>query len=188
MDYNTIVKTCDSSMSKAVEHLAGQFKGVRTGRAGPGMVENVQVEYYGSKQALRNVANITVQDAATLVIKPFDASQLKAIAKAIKEANLGFNPIDDGKIVRISMPPMTEENRKKIAGQLKEMAEHCKVVLRNARHEGIKIADASFKDKTGGLTEDDHRALKEEIQTLINKYNKQVDDALKSKTEEVMKV
>lgn len=188
MTFDSILKAADAAMSKAVDHLKQEYRGIRTGRASPAIVENVQVEYYGSRQGLKNVASISAQDATTIVIKPFDASQLKAIAKAIHEANLGMNPVDDGKVIRISMPPMTEENRKKIAGQLKDMAEHSRVTLRNARQEANKFADAAHKDKAANVTEDDHRKLKEEIQGLTNKYNKKVDETLSEKTKDVMQV
>ncbi|MCK6439319.1 MAG: ribosome recycling factor [Planctomycetes bacterium] len=186
--YDSVVKEFKAATTKAIDHLKNEFKSVRTGRAHPAMVENVQVEYYGSRQGLKNVANINAQDATTLTIKPFDPSQQHAIVKAIQEANLGFNPIDDGKMIRINMPPMTEENRKRIAGQLKDMAERSKVTVRNARQDANKHADLAHKDKAANMTEDSHRALKDEIQNITNSTNKQIDELLKTKTEEVMKI
>jgi len=146
------------------------------------------VEYYGEKQPMKNIATISVQDATTLVIKPFDATALKSIGKAIQEANIGLNPIDDGKIIRISLPPMTEENRKKIVAKLKEMAEHAKHTVRNARQDANKHADAAGKDKASGLTEDNLRNLKDDIQKATNNFNKKIDDAVAEKTKEVMQV
>lgn len=188
MDYDTIVNQCKELMDKAIEHLKKEFRSLRTGRASPALVENVQFDYYGSKQPLKNAATISVQDATTLIIKPFDASQIKVMAKAITDANLGLNPIDGAESIRISLPPMTEETRKKIAAQVKDQAEQGKVSIRNARQDANKKADASLKDKDVNMTEDEHRDLKEEIQELTNKYNKNIEELMKAKVEDVMSV
>ncbi len=188
VDYDSILGETEKAFQKALEHLKREYRGIRTGRASPGLVENISFDYYGSQQPIKNAATISVQDATTLTIKPFDASQIASISKAIQAANLGLNPVEDGHMLRISLPPMTEENRKKIAGQLKNFAESTKVSIRNARQDGNKKADQSLKDKTPGMTEDQHRELKEEIQSLTNKYNKKVEQALEEKTEDVMKI
>jgi ribosome recycling factor len=188
MTYDSIVRDTSSAMQKALDHLRGEFKAVRTGRASTGLLENVAFDYYGARTPLKNAASITVQDASTIVIKPFDMSQLRPIAKAIQEANLGMNPIEDGKQIRLNVPPMTEENRKKIANQIKDMTEKAKITVRNGRQDANKHADALHKDNPTELNEDDHRALKDEIQNLTNKFTKLMDEALREKTGEVMKV
>jgi ribosome recycling factor len=185
-DYDTIAMECEEALDKVVAHLRHEFVGISAGKASPAMVENIKFDYYGTPSPLKAAAQITTPDAATLVIKPFDMSQVKAISKAIMEANIGLNPSDDGKVIICRIPPMTTENRQKIVKQLKDMAEKAKVSIRNARHEAIKQADASHKDSI--LTEDTHRALKDEIQKLTDAHNKQLDEALEKKSTDVMKV
>ncbi len=188
MDFDSIVKDTNKAMQKAIDHLRGEYKGVRTGRATPGLIENITFDYYGSQTSLKNATTINVEGAGTLLVKPFDASQVKAISKAIQEAKLGLNPQESGTTIRINIPPMTEENRKKIVSQLKEMAEKVKITIRNARADANKNADTTHKTTPGVLSEDAHRDLKKEIQGMTDKFNKLVDEELKSKTEEVMKV
>lgn len=188
MDYDSIVKDTNRAMQKALDHLRDEYKGVRSGRASPGMIENLTFDYYGSQTKIGNAATISVQDASTLTVKPFDASQLRTIAKVIGDAKLGLTPQDDGKIIRIKIPPMTEENRKKIAMQVKDMAEKVKVTMRNARQEANKNADQTHKDTPGVLSEDAHRDLKKDIQGITDKFNKLIDEELKTKTAEVMTI
>lgn len=188
MDYDSIMKDTNRAMQKAMDHLRTEYQGVRTGRASPQLLENITFDYYGSQTKIGNAATISVVDAGQLMVKPFDASQLRTISKAIGDAKLGLTPQDDGKVIRIKLPPMTEENRKKIALQLKEMAEKVKVTIRNARHDANKLADQCHKDTPGVLSEDAHRDLKKDIQGATDKFNKLVDEELKQKTEEVMKV
>lgn len=188
MDYDSIIKDCKKSMQKALDHLREEYKAVRTGRASPQLLENITFDYYGSQTKVGSAATISVVDAGQLMVKPFDVSQLRTISKAISDAKLGLTPQDDGKVIRIKLPPMTEENRKRIATQLKEMAEKVKVTIRNARHDANKHADETHKKSPGVLSEDAHRDLKKDIQGETDKFNKLVDEELKSKTEEVMKV
>lgn len=185
-DYETIMLETEEAMEKVVEHLRNEFVGISAGKASPAMVENIKFDYYGSPTPLKQAATINTPDASTITLKPFDQSQTKNITKAILEANIGLTPSDDGKVIICRIPPMTQENREKLVKQLKEIAEKSKVGIRNARHEGIKHADASLKDSV--LTEDDHRQAKEEIQKLTDKYNKQIEDALEKKSADVMKV
>lgn len=185
-DYDTILMECEEAMDKVVAHLKHEFVGISAGKASPAMVENLKFDYYGTPSPIKAAAQINTPDAATLTIKPFDMSQVKVISKAIMEANIGLNPSDDGKIIICRIPPMTQENRQKIVKQVKDMAEKAKVSIRNARHEAMKHADASMKDTI--LTEDTHRALKDEIQKLTDVHNKQLDDALQKKSDDVMKV
>lgn len=188
MNYDAILRECEDAMQKAIDHLRKEFKSVRTGRASTGLVENIQADYYGSKQPIKNMANINVADATSLTIKPYDKGVLQVIAKAIMEANIGLNPVDDGLQIRINLPPMTGETRKKLANQVKDLGEKCKVTIRNARQDANKNADSELKAKQSSLTEDDHRALKDEIQGKTDKFNKLIDQEVKTKTDEIMSV
>ncbi|MBK9975096.1 MAG: ribosome recycling factor [Planctomycetes bacterium] len=185
-DYDTISMECEEALDKVVAHLKQEFVGISAGKASPAMVENLKFDYYGTPSPIKAAAQINTPDNATLTIKPFDQSQVKAISKAIMEANIGLNPSDDGKIIICRIPPMTTENRQKIVKQLKDLAEKAKVAIRNSRHEAIKHADASLKDSI--LTEDTHRSLKDEIQKLTDSHNKQLDETLQKKSDDVMKV
>lgn len=185
-DYDTIMLETEEAMQNVVEHLHNEFVGISAGRASPAMVENIKFDYYGAPTPLKQAATISTPDASTITIKPFDASQTKNIGKAILEANIGLTPSDDGKVLICRLPAMTQENRERLVKQLKEIAEKSKVGIRNARHEAIKHGDASLKDSV--LTEDDHRGLKEEVQKLTDKYNKEIDETLEKKTADVMKV
>ena len=185
-DYDTIMLETDETMQKVADHLAQEFIGISAGRSSPAMLANIRFDYYGAVTPLSQAAQITTPDASTLMVKPYDASQLKVIVKAIVDANLGLAPSDDGKVIVCRLPAMTQENRERIAKQLKEIAEKAKVSIRNARHEAIKHADAAKSDSI--LTEDTHHDAKEEIQKHTNEYNKKIDEMLNRKTEEVMKV
>ncbi|KAA0211026.1 ribosome recycling factor [bacterium] len=180
-----ITKAAEAAMQKVLNHLAEQFHGVSAGRASPAMVENIKFDYYGTPTPLKGAAQISTPDAGTIQIKPFDISQVKAISGAISAANIGMTPKDDGKIITLKLPMMTQETRQKLAKQVKDMAEQAKIPIKNARHEAMKHGDASLKEST--ITEDQHRKLKDDIQKLTDKYNKQIEDNLKKKTEEVMK-
>ena len=185
-DYDTIMLETEEAMDKVVEHLRQEFVGISAGKASPAMVENIKFDYYGAPTPLKQAASINTPDASTLTLKPFDQSQTKAIVKAILEANIGLTPSDDGKLIICRIPPMTQENREKLAKQLKDFAEKSKVSVRNARHEAMKHGDISLKDSI--LTEDDHRGLKEEIQKLTDKFVKDVDGVVKAKEDELMAV
>jgi ribosome recycling factor len=185
-DYETIMLETEEAMEKVLEHLRHEFVGISAGKASPAMVENVKFDYYGAQTPLKQAASISTPDSGTITIKPFDQSQVKLIVKAIHEANIGLNPSDDGKLIICRIPPMTQENREKLAKQLKEYGEKSKVSVRNARHEAMKHADASLKESV--LTEDDHTGLKTEIQKLTDKFNKLLEETLEKKTKEVMKV
>ena len=185
-DYETIMLETEEAMDKVLEHLRQEFVGISAGKASPAMVENIKFDYYGAPTPLKQAATINTPDASTITIKPFDQSQVKNINKAIHEANIGLNPSDDGKVIICRIAPMTQENRERLAKQLKEFAEKSKVGIRNARHEAIKHADVSLKDSI--LTEDDHRALKEDVQKLTDRFNKSIEEVLEKKTADVMKV
>ncbi len=186
MDADEILLTAEEKMEKALEMLTNEAKGLRTGRASPVLVEHLRVEAYGSLLPIKQVASITTPDARLLVIKPFDASILKDVEKAIQKSELGINPSNDGKLIRLAIPPLSEERRKQMVGTLKEMTEKCKVALRNVRRDANKDADTAEDD--GTLTEDQHRQLKDDIQELIKTYEKKVEEFLEKKSAEILQV
>lgn len=170
-------------MMHVLETMDTRLTTIRAGRANPAMVNGINVDYYGTPTPIQSLANITVPEAKTLMIKPFDRSCLKDIVKAIQEANLGINPTDNGECVILTIPQLTEERRKEYVKQAKQMAEEAKVALRKVRQEAneeIKAAET--------VTEDDEKRMLEEVQNLINEYNKKVDEKLKEKEDELMKV
>jgi len=174
-------------MQQAVEHLENELKKVRTGRAHPSILEGVMVEAYGVPTPLNQVANITTPEAQLLQITPFDPTNLQAIATAIRnDQNLGLNPSDDGRVVRVPMPPLTEERRRQIVKSLSDTIEEAKVSLRNIRHDALK--DAKNKKDAKELSEDDVKRVEKEIGEMIDGFQKEIDAAHKAKDQEIMTV
>lgn len=171
------------NMMHALEVMDNRLTTIRAGRANPAMVSGINVSYYGVATPIQSLANITVPEARTLMIKPFDKGCLKDIVKAIQEANLGINPTDNGEAVILTVPELTEDRRKEYVKQAKQIAEETKVALRKVRQEAN---DDVKKDES--VTEDQEKMMLDEIQKLITEYNKKVDDKLKEKEEELMKV
>ena len=186
MDYDEIVLETDEKMQKCVEHFTHEMKGVRSGRASPGLVEGIKVSYYGTQTPIGQMAQISIPEPRQIAIKPFDASQIQEVAKAIQASGLGINPSVDGKIIRLTMPPLSEEQRKKLVALVKDKAEASKVSIRAVRRDGNKQADESLKDRV--LTEDDHKKLKDEIQEQTKEHEKKIDEILKKKIDELMTV
>ncbi|MHC4779389.1 MAG: ribosome recycling factor [Planctomycetota bacterium] len=186
VDYDEILLDGEERMDKAVEVMRKEMKGIRGGRATPGLVEGIRVEYYGSPTPLKQLATISAPDPRLLVIKPFDPSSLKEIEKSIQKADLGFSPNNDGKLIRISIPPLSEERRKKLAGLTKDKGEEARIAIRNVRRDANKNADQSEKDKS--LSEDQVHDLKEEIQNLTKEYENKVGEALEKKEKEIMEI
>ncbi len=184
MPTRAILKQHETSMLKAVEFLDSELKGLRTGRASTGLVENIRVLYYGNMTALKQIASITTPDASSIMIKPFDASAVKDIEKAIKVSDLGMTPMVDGQMIRLPVPQLSGERRKQIANQAKQMAEQAKVSLRNIRRDANKHLDDEEKEKV--ISEDDRDKAKKIIDDFTKKYTLQVDEHLKSKTAEIM--
>lgn len=184
--YEEVMMEAEERMEKSVTHLEDELRGIRTGRATPALVDSLRVDYYGSPTPLSQMATISVPEPRMIVIKPFDGSVLQDIEKAIQKSDLGLNPANDGKIIRLNLPPLSEEQRKKLAARVRELGEETRVALRNTRRDSIKQADTAKKD--GGLTEDDLEGLKESIQDLIKKYEGRVDAIIKGKTEEILSV
>lgn len=172
----------ESKMEKAIESLEGRFKTVRTGRANPSSLDPVMVNYYGSMTPLRQLANVSVPEARQLLIKPFDRSCLAAIEKGIYEANLGYTPNNDGESIRIVIPPLTEERRRELVKQVKAISEEGKVSIRNIRRDGLDMV------KKAEVSEDVKKNLENEIQDLVNEYNKKIDEMTKDKETDLMSV
>ncbi len=170
-------------MMHCLETMETRLTTIRAGRANPAMLNGINVEYYGTPTPLQSLANITVPEAKTLMIKPFDRSCLKDIVRAINEADLGINPTDNGEAVIMSIPPLTEDRRKEYVKQAKEIAEDAKVALRKVRQE----ANDEIKEDDS-IPEDQEKVMLDEVQKLINEYNKKVDDKFKEKESELLQV
>lgn len=177
-----ILEETELRMMKAIENMEGKFNNVRAGRANPSMVSGISVLYYGTLTPIQSVANITVPEARQLFIKPFDRSCLKDIERAINEANIGITPTNNGEMVILTVPELTEDKRRDYVKQVKGLCEDCKVALRNARE------DARNSVKRMELTEDQEVSYFDDIQELINKYNKVADEKTKLKEDELMTV
>ena len=185
MDADTILLETEETMTKALDHLRKEFKGMRTGRASPAIIEFVKVDYYGDMQDLKNIAAISVPEPTQLLVKPFDAGSIQAIKKGIEAAGLGLNPMPEGKQIRINLPSLTGDRRKQLVSHAKKVAEETKVQLRNARRDGNKHADALKADPKAHVSEDEIKKLHEEIQDLLKKYEKETDDMVAHKTKEI---
>ena len=185
MDLDTILMEAEEAMDKAVDYAKSEMKGVRTGRAQPSMLEMVKVECYGAESELRSVALITAPEPTQLLVKPFDPSTANEIAKSLEKAGLGFNPMVDGKQIRMNIPALSGDRRKQLAASVKQMGEQAKVTIRNARRDANKHIDTAGKDKSLGLSEDDVAGTKDEVQTLLKKYESTVDGLTAEKTKEI---
>ena len=173
-------------MDKTLVHLAEEFDAVRAGRANPKVLDRITVEYYGSETALNGVATISSPDARTLVIQPWDTSLLKEIQKAILSSELGINPQNDGKVIRLIFPQLTEERRKELTKQVKKYAEDAKVAMRNIRRDGMDYVKKLKKNNE--ITEDDQKKAEKDLQDMLDKYTKKVDEALAAKEKELMAI
>lgn len=186
MSAEDVLMNAEEAMEKALSHLSREFRVIRTGRAVPALVENIPVQAYGSQMAMKQCGTISVPEARQLLVKPFDPSILKDIEKALLASDLGVTPQNDGKVLRLTFPPLTEDRRKKLAQDVKAKGEEAKVSIRNARRDGNKELDALQKDKI--ITEDDCKKLKEDVQELLKNYEGKVDAEVKRKTEEIMEI
>ena len=173
-------------MDKAVEHLEEEFGAVRAGRANPKVLDRITVEYYGSETPLNGVATISSPDARTLVISPWDTKLLKDIQKAIQVSDLGINPQNDGRVIRLTFPMLTEDRRKELVKQVKKYAEDAKVAMRNIRRDGMDYVKKLKKNSE--ITEDDQKKAEKDLQDLLDKYIKKVDEALTAKEKELMAI
>ena len=176
----------ESSMKKAVESTQRSFNTIRTGRANSSLLDRITVEYYGSPTPLKSLANINTPDASTITIQPFDPSSLAEIEKAISLSDVGLTPNNDGKIVRLNIPPLTSERRKELVKLAAKYAEEGKVSIRNIRRDAIDSIRKQEKNKD--ISEDESRDLQEKVQNLTNKFTSSVDDILAVKEEDILTV
>lgn len=184
-EINFILDTAEESMEQSIAHLQKEFLNIRAGKATPQMLGGVFVDYYGSQTPLSQVANINTPDARTLTVTPWEKKMLATIEKAIMIANLGFNPMNNGEMIIISVPPLTEERRKELAKKAKAEAEEAKIGVRNAR----KDANTDIKkEEKNGTSEDICKNAEEQIQKLTDSYIKKIDELLAVKEAEIMKV
>ena len=181
--YDDILLSTEESMEKAVEHLGHTFRGIRTGRASPGLVENIRVDYYGSPTPLQHMASVSIPEPRLIMIKPFDQSAVSEVVKALQKSELGIMPQSDGKIIRLAIPPLSEERRKQLGSMVREKAEESRVAIRNVRRDANKEAEAAE-----GLTEDQLLKLREEIDALTKDYEAKINSALEKKTKEITEV
>lgn len=181
-----IVKDTKDNMEKVIEALKKNLATIRTGRASPGMLDGVRVDYYGSPTALNQLATISVADARLLVVKPFEKKVLKDIERAIVEANLGFNPNNDGETIRLAMPPLSTERRKEYVKMSKGKGEDAKVAIRNVRRDSNEMLKEACADSS--ITQDDEKRGLKSVQDLTDAYVKIVDEQLAKKEKEIMEV
>jgi ribosome recycling factor len=188
MSSSAIEKECSAGMRKAVEFLKQELRSVRTGRAAPALVEHIKIEVasYGSTMELRELATISVPDPSTLLIKPFDPGTLKDIDKGLQTSTLGVTPVNDGKAIRLPIPPLSGERREQLIQQVKKMAETQKIAVRNARRDANKAVDAAEKAKR--LSEDEAKDSKDRIQKLTRKHEDELDEVVAAKTKEIKEV
>jgi ribosome recycling factor len=186
MDPEETLMETEVAMEKGVDYMTHEFAAVRTGKASPAIVENIDVEAYGTTMKLKQLALITTPEPRLLVIQPFDASTTKDIEKAIKESKIGINPSVDGKIIRLPIPPLSEERRKDFVKSIKQMAEEARVRVRSARREALDGLKKGQKD--GTITEDELESYEKQIQKLTDAFVKKIDDALGAKEADIMKV
>jgi len=179
-----VLKDLDTRMNGALELLAREFASVRTGRASTGLLETVRVDYYGNPTPINQMASVSVPDARTLMIQPYEAGQLGAIEKAIMKSDLGLTPVNDGKVIRLTMPTPTEERRKQLVKTVAKMAEDARVAIRNVRREANDKLKALAKDKK--VSEDEERRGHDQTQKTTDRFIAKVDELLKKKEQEIL--
>lgn len=177
-----IILTAEEKMEKAIEAMEKKFATVRAGRANPAILDGVMVSYYGVDTPLKALATISVPEARTIMVKPFDRSSIGSLEKAIFEANIGLTPNNNGETITLNIPPLTEERRREFVKQVKAMAEEARIALRNIRQ------DANTHIKNADIPEDNEERSMEEIQKLTNEYNKKIDSILKVKEDELLMI
>lgn len=180
------IQAYDVKMTKSYENLLKEFGAIRAGRANPHVLDQILVDYYGTPTPIQQVGNVTVPEPRMLQIQPWEASMVKAVEKAIMTSDLGINPNNDGKVIRLVFPELTEERRKDLAKEVKKKGEACKVAVRNIRRDAN---DALKKlGKGGEVSEDEVKELEEKVQKMTDKYIKEIDKAVEEKSKEIMTV
>ena len=185
MEIKEIITNADESMQLAVEYLDETLSHIRAGKASPKLLDGIRVEYYGSLAPISNVANISVPDARTIAITPWEKPMFKEIEKAIINSELGVTPENNGEVIRICIPPLTEERRRQLVKQSKGEAENAKVSVRNARREAV---DLIKKEVKAGLSEDSGKDAEAEVQKVHDKYMKRIDEVFAAKEKEILTV
>ncbi len=186
MNIPEVKKNAETKMSKSVDSLKADLAKVRTGRANPGILDHVEVDYYGSPTPINQVANISLIDGRTISVQPWEKKMVNAVEKAIRDSDLGLNPSSVGDIIRVPMPPLTEERRKEMVKLVKTEGEDAKIAVRNIRRDANEYLKKMVKDKA--CSEDEERRAQDDIQKLTDKYVKQIDGLLAEKEKEVMTV
>ena len=184
MDADEILLDAEERMEKAVTVFTEQLTGLRTGRATPGLVDSIRIDYYGSQTPLKQVANITVPEPQQILIRPFDAGTMNEIVKAIQSSDVGLAPMSDGRVIRLNVPPLSRERRQQLVSRTKEFAEDSRVSVRNIRRDANKSADSAEKDKS--MSEDQRDTTKDEVQTLTKKLEGMINSAAAEKEKQVM--
>ncbi len=187
-DPDTILLETEEAMEKAVTYLKNELKGIRTGRATTAMVDFVKVDYYGASTDLKSLASISVPEPTQILIKPFDAGSIGEIKKAIEASGLGLNPINEGKQIRLNVPPLSGERRQQLVAKVRKDGEEQKVALRNARRDGNKHADGLKSQPGKHVPEDEVETLKTEIQELLKKYEAEIDRRVDEKVKEITQI
>ena len=180
------LKKAEARMNRRIDHLCKEYSEIRAGRANPAVLDKVKVDYYGAPTPVNQLAAVSVTEARTLTIQPWDASILKQIEKAIQKSDIGINPNNDGKVIRLQFPPLTEDRRKEIVKDVQKLAEETKVQIRNVRRETIEKLKAM--KKSGELTEDDLKLGEKKVQDLTDKYTKKADSISADKQKEILEL
>ena len=184
MDQDEILLDAEERMEKAVSFFKDELSGLRTGRANPGLVDSIRVDYYGSPTPLKQLAQVSVPEPQQIVIRPFDAGAMNEIIKAIQSSDAGLAPNSDGRLIRLNVPPLSTERRREMASRINKFAEEARVAIRNIRRDANKHADQAEKDKV--LSEDLRDDTKDQVQDLTKKHEGLVNDAAKAKEKEIM--
>ena len=185
MDTKTIINDATARMQKAVDFLEESLANIRAGKASVNVLNGVFVDYYGSQTPVSGVASVTVPDAKTILIQPWDKNMIRPIEKAIIDSNIGLTPSNNGESIRLSMPPLTEERRKDLVKQSKSEAENARISLRNARRDAVEAFKKAVKD---GMPEDEGKDGEAQIQKIVEKFNKSIDTSFEKKEKEIMTV
>ena len=182
----SVMTTCEERRKKTVASLKDEFNGLRTGRASPALLDKIRVDYYGQKSPLSQVATVSVPEARLIVVQPWDRTLFSEIEKAILKSELGLNPSNDGKVIRIAIPPLTEQRRKELVKSAKATAEQSRVAIRNIRRDGLE--DLKKQQTAGGVPEDLIKKEEDDLQKLTDSYIAQIGKVLEEKEKEIMEV
>ncbi len=186
MAIDDILLDAEMRMEKAVNHFEENLRGIRTGTASAGLVENIRVDYYGSPTPLNQLAQIAIPDPRLIVIKPYDPNSLGDIEKAIQKSEIGIHPQNDGKVIRLAIPPLSQERREQLVSRIKTLSEEARVAIRNVRRDANRSLDD--EEKQSNISEDQCRRAKDAVQELTDQYEEQIDKLLTRKTEAIMRV